>query len=55
MSHLQYFSNEGFGDRVREETHYSQAVRISDKSVEQVIHYCDSTNIIRNRQVSMQL
>ncbi|MBE3046040.1 hypothetical protein IMZ48_26570 [Candidatus Bathyarchaeota archaeon] len=31
MSHLQYFSYEGFGDRVRKETHYSQAVRIGDK------------------------
>ncbi|SPO07328.1 related to L-PSP endoribonuclease family protein [Cephalotrichum gorgonifer] len=31
MSHLQYFSYEGFGDRVRTETHYSQAVRIGDK------------------------
>ncbi|KAF2276810.1 YjgF-like protein [Westerdykella ornata] len=30
MSHLQYFSYEGFGDRVRKDTHYSQAVRIGD-------------------------
>ncbi|KAF2183459.1 YjgF-like protein [Zopfia rhizophila CBS 207.26] len=30
MSHLQYFDYEGFGVRVRKETHYSQAVRIGD-------------------------
>ena len=28
MSHLQYFDYEGFGKRVRKDTHYSQAVRI---------------------------
>lgn len=30
MSHLQYFDYEGFGERVRKETHYSQAVRIGN-------------------------
>ncbi|KAI4162636.1 MAG: hypothetical protein LQ342_003682 [Letrouitia transgressa] len=31
MSHLQYFAYEGFGQRVKRDTHYSQAVRIGDK------------------------
>ncbi|KIX02261.1 uncharacterized protein Z518_08200 [Rhinocladiella mackenziei CBS 650.93] len=31
MSHLQYFDYEGFGQRVRKDTHYSQAVRIGNK------------------------
>ncbi|KAF2835340.1 YjgF-like protein [Patellaria atrata CBS 101060] len=31
MSHLQYFDYEGFGQRVKKDTHYSQAVRIGDK------------------------
>lgn len=31
MSHLQYFDYEGFGERVRRDTHYSQAVRIGDR------------------------
>ncbi|KAI8813054.1 Endoribonuclease L-PSP/chorismate mutase-like protein [Cladochytrium replicatum] len=30
MSHLQFFSYEGFGDRVKTDTHYNQAVRIGD-------------------------
>jgi hypothetical protein len=30
MSHLQYFDYEGFGARVRKETHYSQVVRVGD-------------------------
>jgi tRNA G37 N-methylase TrmD len=30
MSHLQYFCYEGFGERVKKDTHYSQAVRIGD-------------------------
>ncbi|ERF73817.1 hypothetical protein EPUS_05521 [Endocarpon pusillum Z07020] len=30
MSHLQYFDYEGFGQRVRKDTHYSQAVRLGD-------------------------
>lgn len=30
MSHLQYFDYEGLGQRVRKDTHYSQAVRIGD-------------------------
>ncbi|KAF2123151.1 putative translation initiation inhibitor [Lophiotrema nucula] len=31
MSHLQYFSYPGFGDRVRKDTHYAQAVRIDNR------------------------
>ena len=31
MSHLQYFDYEGFGKRVRQDTHYSQAVRIGNR------------------------
>ncbi|KAF2014758.1 YjgF-like protein [Aaosphaeria arxii CBS 175.79] len=31
MSHLQYFDYKGFGERVRKDTHYSQAVRIGDR------------------------
>jgi enamine deaminase RidA (YjgF/YER057c/UK114 family) len=30
MSHLTYTDYEGFGQRVRKDTHYSQAVRIGD-------------------------
>jgi len=30
MSHLQYFDYEGFGQRVRKDMHYSQAVRHGD-------------------------
>ncbi|KAF2728020.1 YjgF-like protein [Polyplosphaeria fusca] len=31
MSHLQYFDYPGFGERVRKETYYSQAVRIDNR------------------------
>ncbi|ETN39564.1 uncharacterized protein HMPREF1541_05790 [Cyphellophora europaea CBS 101466] len=30
MSHLQYFTYKGFGERVQKDTHYSQAVRIGN-------------------------
>ena len=31
MSHLKYFAYPGFGDRVKVDTHYSQAVRIDNR------------------------
>ncbi|KAL1868666.1 hypothetical protein Daus18300_005800 [Diaporthe australafricana] len=30
MSHLQYYTYRGFGDFVKEHTHYNQAVRVGD-------------------------
>ena len=31
MSHLQYFDYEGFGDNMKRDLNYSQAVRIGDR------------------------
>ena len=30
MAHLQYFNYEGYGQRMRKEQHYSQAVRVGN-------------------------
>lgn len=30
MSHLQYYTSPGFGEFVKEHTHYNQAVRVGD-------------------------